>query len=138
MEELPKLYASRIDYIKPCVTTLIGGQAKFYQEYSQFYEAILNESSQSNSASAVTPTSTANQEENNAKSSNCSANQQQYMNIPSIDVATENEVESLNNEIQQCLKEIKSLSIVASDWLIHLPIYIMILFCYFIIVNSID
>lgn len=123
MEELPKLYASRIDYIKPCVTTLIGGQAKFYQEYSQFYEAILNESSSSNSASAAAATATANQEENNAKSANSSANQQQYMNIPSIDVATENEVESLNNEIQQCLKEIKSLSIVASDWLIHLPIY---------------
>lgn len=116
MEELPKLYASRIDYIKPCVTTLIGGQAKFYQEYSQFYEAILNESSQSNSASAATATATTNQEETNAKSANSSANnQQQYMNIPSIDVATENEVESLNNEIQQCLKEIKSLSIVASD-----------------------
>ena len=116
MEELPKLYASRIDYIKPCVTTLIGGQAKFYQEYSQFYEAILNESSQSNSASAATATATTNQEETNAKSANSNVNnQQQYMNIPSIDVATENEVESLNNEIQQCLKEIKSLSIVASD-----------------------
>lgn len=42
MEELPKLYHSRIDYIRPCVSSLINSQLNFYNEYSKFYEKILN------------------------------------------------------------------------------------------------
>lgn len=121
MEELPKLYASRIDYIKPCVNTLIGGQAKFYEEYSQFYESILKDSpisSNDSDSAALNKADLPNNQEN-----------RDYVNMPPSSAAAtttpkasntsatnaDSEVEKLSNEIQQCLKEIKSLSIVASD-----------------------
>jgi hypothetical protein len=41
MKQLPNLYDSRLDYIKPCVSSLINAQLNFYDEYSTFYEKIL-------------------------------------------------------------------------------------------------
>lgn len=132
MEELPKLYASRIDYIKPCVNTLISSQAKFYQEYSQFYESILKDSSSASSEPDNETTSASAA----VNSNNGDENRRDYVNMPPSTTKTasssssaasaaaandqcstsaDDEIEKLSDEIQQCLKEIKSLSIVASD-----------------------
>ena len=83
MEELPKLYNSRVDYIRPCVSALLESQAKFYESYSSFYDSILN----------LNETEKSVQTPNNAATS----------------------VEKIDSEIQKCLNEIKSLSIVAGD-----------------------
>lgn len=110
MEELPKLYTLRIDYIKPCVNSLIGSQAKFYEDYSKFYETILNEPQQQPEDTRISNVS--------INGSGGASQDRDYVNIMSsgsAGVTAEFEVENLNNEIQQCLKDIKSLSIVASD-----------------------
>lgn len=126
MEELPKLYSSRIDYIKPCVNTLIGGQAKFYEEYSQFYESILRDSSASQQHGGEGTEPSASVNANSAATGFVGENHRDYVNMPTsgvddaitsgqVNSNVDNEVEKLSTEIQQCLKEIKSLSIVASD-----------------------
>ncbi|CAF1030323.1 unnamed protein product [Brachionus calyciflorus] len=79
MKELPNLYSSRIDYVKPCVNSLIKSQANFYDEYAKFYETILPSS------------------------------QLSYVNSLDTDIA------NLSEDIQKCLSDVKSLSIVASD-----------------------
>lgn len=95
------MYASRIDYIRPCVNTLIGGQAKFYKDYSEFYETILSD-----------PTSPKEE----ASKSGSGKPEREYVNIKfGADPATDNEVETFSSEIEECLKDIKSLSIVASN-----------------------
>lgn len=88
MEELPKLYDSRVDYIRPCVTALLESQAKFYDSYAAFYDSILNLNGHGNETV-----------------------------VDSVDVSGANrqDVDKIDNEIQKCLGEIKSLSIVAGD-----------------------
>lgn len=88
MEELPKLYNSRVDYIRPCVSALLESQAKFYDSYSSFYDSILNLNNQEMMNQFTTQDSEASQ---------------------SISV------EKIDDDIQKCLNEIKSLSIVAGD-----------------------
>lgn len=78
MSELPSLYSSRIEYVRPCINSLIKSQEKFYDEYEKFYES----------------------------TSNC----QSYENSN-----IEQEIERLSEDISNCLSEVKSLSIVASD-----------------------
>lgn len=85
MEELPKLYDSRVDYIRPCVTALLESQAKFYDSYAAFYDSILNLNGHANES---------------------------RLDDDSDNVA----VDKIDGEIQKCLGEIKSLSIVAGDW----------------------
>lgn len=96
MEELPKLYDSRVDYIRPCVTALLESQAKFYDSYAAFYDSILNLNGQPNDG----------QESNERRNESLDS-----------DVASENRfaVDKIDGEIQKCLGEIKSLSIVAGD-----------------------
>lgn len=43
MEELPKLYDSRIKYIYPCVQQLIKSQIDFYNNYANNYDKLLND-----------------------------------------------------------------------------------------------
>lgn len=92
MEELPKLYNSRVDYIRPCVSALLESQAKFYDSYSKFYDSILN----------------LNEKSSNQILDNNSDNNNQET-IQSVSV------EKIDNDIQKCLGEIKALSIVAGD-----------------------
>jgi hypothetical protein len=82
MEELPKLYHSRVDYIRPCVSSLINSQLNFYNEYSKFYDNISNKSEQN--------------------ASNFSNDSNENIN-------------KANDDIQSCLNDIKSLSIVSGD-----------------------
>ncbi len=93
MEELPKLYDSRVDYIRPCVTALLESQAKFYDSYALFYESILN----------LNSTASVENEERNEPLDSSSSPQQRLA------------VDKIDSEIQKCLGEIKSLSIVAGD-----------------------
>lgn len=90
MEELPKLYNSRVDYIRPCVSALLESQAKFYDSYSSFYDTILNLNNQDMMDQFA------------AKNSE-------------TDTAQRISVEKIDDDIQKCLNEIKSLSIVAGD-----------------------
>ena len=114
MEELPKLYNSRIEYIRPCVNSLIQSQSNFYDNYATFYESILNcndantneimsNLNKSGNRTSIHPTlvdlssSVSTQSSNNSLSNN---------NI---------EIDKIDEEIQKCLNDIKSLSIVAGD-----------------------
>lgn len=94
MEELPKLYNSRIDYIKPCVSSLIRSQSSFYDEYSKFYESILS-----------------NENELDIRHDEAKS----YVNLLPENADSDAEIEKLSDDIQKCLLDIKSLSIVASD-----------------------
>ena len=96
MEELPKLYNSRVDYIRPCVSALLESQAKFYDSYSSFYDSILN---LHNTSSFESPQAVSSSDNNNEPTETA-----QSMSVDKID-----------NDIQKCLNEIKSLSIVAGD-----------------------
>lgn len=49
MEELPKLYNSRLEYIKPCVNSLLESQSSFYENYASYYEKILANSNSTGS-----------------------------------------------------------------------------------------
>lgn len=94
MEELPKLYNSRVDYIRPCVSALLESQAKFYDSYSTFYESVLNLNGIDDFENKVTSQDGATSSHESTKS----------LSVDNIDA-----------EIQKCMHEIKSLSIVAGD-----------------------
>lgn len=100
MEELPKLYNSRVDYIRPCVGALLESQAKFYDSYSTFYDSILslNESDSFENASSES-----------VNNQNATSKIENNNSINSL------AVDQIDNEIQKCLGDIKSLSIVAGD-----------------------
>jgi len=93
MEELPKLYNSRVDYIKPCVNSLLQSQANFYEAYTCYYDSILSSTSELVSSRVVSGSGGGGAEGSEAASS----------------------TELVDEEIQKCLSEIKSLSIVAGD-----------------------
>lgn len=92
MKQLPNLYDSRLDYIKPCVSSLINAQLNFYDEYSTFYEKILQKNEPNLIEMSPPP----------------SSNNSENVNNSSLEQKT-------NDEIQKCLNEIKSLSIVSGD-----------------------
>jgi len=100
MEELPKLYNSRVDYIRPCVTALLGSQVQLYDSYSNFYESVLKLNDVKSSAE-------------NSSYENQSADRgnrfDRHVSAPGLSV------ENLDDEIQKSLNEIKTLSIVSGD-----------------------
>ncbi len=97
MEELPKLYDSRVDYIRPCVQALLKSQASFYDNYTSFYDAILG---------------CHHDESIVSKQNDSSQNSDEPINRLDQSVHADSQIE---DEIQKCLNEIKSLSIVAGD-----------------------
>lgn len=96
MEELPKLYNSRVDFIRPCVSALLESQAQFYDSYSNFYDSVLS----LNGVGNIEPlaASSSSGYGNEVKEGNCCL-----------------DVDSIDNEIQKCLGEIRGLSIVSGD-----------------------
>ena len=92
MQELPNLYVSRIDYIKPCVSSLIHSQLGFYDSYSKFYETILSNNDESSGSGSGGGTDRLSSE--------------QGLMV---------EEALVNDDIQKCLNDIKSLSIVSGD-----------------------
>ncbi len=102
MEELPKLYNSRVDYIRPCVQALLESQANFYDNYTSFYESIL-ECHKSDSIVSNLINKDNNRDDDDDDDLEPSNNDKNK---------TDNEID---DEIQKCLNEIKSLSIVAGD-----------------------
>ncbi|RNA12615.1 Bridging integrator 3 [Brachionus plicatilis] len=82
MRELPLLYSSGLEYVRPCVNSLIKSQENFYKEYGKFYESEIDKSSGPS-----------------------------YENSNNL----EQDIQSLSEDIEKCLSDIKSLSIVASD-----------------------
>jgi hypothetical protein len=133
MEELPKLYNSRLDYIRPCVNSLLQSQANFYENYSKFYDSILNchsaneqnqQQSQNQSRAEVnnnfsaslssfsmTSSSSTNNNTNSQSNSNQTNLAKNTLQSNSAMVSTD----QIDEDIQKCLSEIKSLSIVAGD-----------------------
>ena len=115
MEELPKLYNSRIEYIRPCVNSLIQSQSNFYDNYATFYDSILN----------CNDTNTNEIISNLNKSGNRTSIHPTLVDLSSSVSTTQSSTNSLSNnkieidkfdeEIQKCLNDIKSLSIVAGD-----------------------
>jgi hypothetical protein len=113
MEELPKFYNSRVDYIRPCVNCLIKSQLDFYDKYRTFYDSVLSnlndeatagsgESGDKRTGDVKTTASLIG--EGGGAAGNL------YENIDSDD-----EINAMSEEIQKCLGDIKSLSIVAAD-----------------------
>lgn len=94
MEQLPKLYNSRVDYIRPCVQALLHSQSNFYDNYTAFYESILKSNQTLNNDCKDNTNDIIFSDDNNNNTSNTSND---------------------DDEIQKCLNEIKSLSIVAGD-----------------------
>jgi hypothetical protein len=100
MDELPKLYNSRVDYIRPCVSALLESQAQFYDSYSNFYESVLS----------LNDVRCARQEVLEENQSGAGGSQfDGQVSVPGLSV------DNLDNEIQKCLNEIKALSIVSGD-----------------------
>jgi len=104
MEELPKLYNSRVDYIRPCVQALLQSQANFYDNYTSFYDSILD-CHQNDSLISSTNNKEIDQ-------SNAIINIENEHNLADKSIQIN---EQIDDEIQKCLNEIKSLSIVAGD-----------------------
>lgn len=114
MDELPKFYASRVDYIRPCVNCLIKSQLDFYEKYKNFYDQVLGKLNVH--ATKHLKTKSTSPEKTRLNKSIEHHHQRQasqsgiYENIDSDD-----EINELNEDIQKCLSDIKSLSIVAAD-----------------------
>jgi hypothetical protein len=119
MEELPKFYNSRVDYIRPCVNCLIKNQLDFYDKYNSFYDSLLDNlnSTESTSTSSRLADESSKIDSmskrelvvlNDGKETQSASNV--YENIDSDD-----EINNLSDDIQKCLGDIKSLSIVAAD-----------------------
>jgi hypothetical protein len=117
MEELPKFYNSRVDYIRPCVNCLIKNQLDFYDKYKSFYDSLLESLNGTETGSVINrdisndhrlslskKESTLNQGKETASASNV------YENVDSDD-----EINELSEDVQKLLADIKSLSIVAAD-----------------------
>lgn len=104
MEELPKFYDSRVDYIKPCVDSMIQSQAKFYESYSNLFDAVLNENrANMGDTNGSTDASATNSTQPSLFNSNQNASNTQI------------DTDKLDDEIKKCLADIRSLSIVAGD-----------------------
>lgn len=105
MEELPKLYNSRVDFIRPCVSALLESQAQFYASYSNFYESVLslNHIGSFGVAGSEPPTN------KNEGLTFSDSSQDVNKDINSL------QVDNIDSEIQKCLSEIRSLSIVSGD-----------------------
>lgn len=120
MEELPKLYNSRITYIYPCIQQLIKSQIEFFSSYSSNYEKLLEEcnfnqiykASLSN-ASSSTPSSSTSSSSRSISSMNSNNESHQLSNIKNTNQLQA--VDQVDADIKRLLGEIKSLSIVASD-----------------------
>lgn len=108
MEELPKFYDSRIDYIGPCINSLIQSQSVFYEKYASFYDSILNSTNDLTTASATNSNPLISSPSFSTSSSNSSAS-----SFLSAKVNTN--IDKIDQDIQKCLNDIKSLSIVAGD-----------------------
>ena len=117
MEELPKLYDSRITYIYPCIQQLIKSQIEFFSSYSSNYEKLLEECnlnqiySASNASTSTTSSSTSSSSRSISSIISNNNEQQQQLSINNRGQA----VDQVDADIKRLLGEIKSLSIVASD-----------------------
>jgi bridging integrator 3 len=120
MEELPKFYDSRINYIYPCIQQLIKSQIEFFSSYSSNYEKLLEEcnfnqiykTSLSN-ASSSTPSSSTSSSSRSISSMNSNNENQQLSTIKNTNQLQA--VDQVDADIKRLLGQIKSLSIVASD-----------------------
>jgi bridging integrator 3 len=102
MEELPKLYNSRVDFIRPCVNSLLQSQTNFYDKYANFYDSILNCKENRSSRGSL--------------NNNSNEQQQQQQQQKTIDTnLTTKQIEIIDNDIDKYISDIKSLSIVAGD-----------------------
>lgn len=107
MEELPKLFNSRIDYIRPCINSLIHSQSDFYEKYSSLYENILNSTHETDNKNNNAPlTSSMSFSSSSSSASSSSSFLSAKNNV---------DIEKIDQDIQKCLDDIKSLSIVAGD-----------------------
>lgn len=128
MEELPKLYDSRITYIYPCIQQLIKSQIEFFTSYSANYEKLLDECNQNqiytNISNASTSTASSSTSSSSRSISSILSNTNQSIEQQqSLQSNKNNRIQKINDEsinqvdadIKKLLGEIKSLSIVASD-----------------------
>lgn len=115
MQELPKLYNSRIDYIYPCVQELVQAQMDYLQNQSKMYSKLLSEP-----VSLKQPSTTELYEEIIEPMGACAISEpaQPNENVFFDETGLENgEVfAKLEMDMQKCLDEIKNLSIVAEGW----------------------
>ena len=124
MEELPKLYNSRLEYIKPCVNSLLEAQSNFYEKYASFYEKILSSNKQNENRDTQTlqnkPTVSSTRSSADG-SLNRSFGAKQTANLSSMDPSRLQftNMDDLDKEINEYLSQIKELSIVDRNWFAH-------------------
>ena len=104
MEELPKLYNSRLEYIKPCVHSLLESQSNFYETYASFYDKILSSNKNNTATTTGYNSSLLNRSFSLPKSGSDALASNRFANTDELD-----------NEINEYLSQIKELSIVAGD-----------------------
>jgi hypothetical protein len=103
MDQLPKLYESRLSYMYPCVQQLIKAQFEFYDQVTRNYGDLIDDNSVDErlgkqSSSLVHP--------NGVSSSN--GNTKSKIFLPVYD-------HNIDVDIDRCFSDIKSLSIVSGD-----------------------
>jgi hypothetical protein len=113
MAELPKFYMSRVNYIRPCVNCTINNQLEFYEHYKKFYDEILNNLSRMEHFKIDEEEHETDESGQSARCSSTSL-KKNYENTSSAD-CDDQQMNEMNNVVQQCLANIKSLSIVAAD-----------------------
>ena len=110
MEELPKLFNSRIDYIRPCINSLIQSQSDFYEKYSNLYDCILNGPHEMTNAEGKTSNGPLSSSMSFSSSSSSASSSSSFLSAKNnVDI------EKIDQDIQKCLNDIKTLSIVAGD-----------------------
>jgi len=110
MQELPKLYNSRIDYIYPCVRELVHAQMDFFGRQASMYDTLL-----ANDTSLKQPSAAELYEEIVEPLDACAVSETGGEDEASL---LEGDVfDKLDLDMQKCLDEIRNLSIVAEDWL---------------------
>jgi hypothetical protein len=115
MEELPKLFNLRIDYIRPCINSLIQSQSDFYEKYSNLYETILNSTHETTSVENKTSSAKINGPPLTSSMSFSSSSSSASSSSSFLSAKNNVDIEKIDQDIQKCLNDIKSLSIVAGD-----------------------
>jgi hypothetical protein len=117
MDELPKLYDSRIKYIYPCIQQLIKSQIDFFSNYSTNYEKLLEDYNlniiyNNSNASTSTVSSISSSSRSISSIFLTPASSSDQKNLLRVNDETVGQVDA---DIKKLMSEIKSLSIVASD-----------------------
>jgi hypothetical protein len=127
MEQLPKLYDSRLNYIYPCIQQLVKAQIDFYEQITKIYASLSdsinsNQDSQSVTNNDGSQQHTPQQQHKNlsqSSSATSSTSSTSFLTSPNDTFRRSSFLplydHNIDVDIEKCLFDIKSLSIVSGD-----------------------